>query len=82
MDKPEDKYNPVKNETSKKQNDYGEGNETEKDSANKEFKRLLYKQIPKDNEIWKGGYKCVREKLKEEPYLSIINEIKSKNTKD
>jgi hypothetical protein len=52
------------------------------DSANKEFKRLLREKIPKDNEIWSDGDKFVPEKFKEEPYLSIINEIKSNNTKD
>jgi hypothetical protein len=56
---------------------YGESNEIKKDRANEEFKRLLCKQLPKDDKIWSDGDKFDIEKFVKEPYLSIVNEIAS-----
>ena len=70
--------NPVEYETSKEKNDYGVSNEIQKDRANKEFKKRLCKKIPKTDEIWSDGDKFEFEKFGKEPYLSIVNEIASK----
>ena len=80
FDKREDKYESFESDTLSKKITYGESresNEIKKDRANEEFKRLLCKQIPKEDKIWSDGDKFDIKKFVKEPYLSIVNEIAS-----
>ena len=59
-----------------------ESNKIQKESEpHEEFKRLLFKQIPKKDKIWSDGDKFEIEKFLEEPYLGKVNKITSNHAK-
>jgi hypothetical protein len=59
-----------------------ESSKIQKESEpNQEFKRLLFKQIPKNDKIWSDGEYDI-EKFLIEPYLGKVNKIKSNHAKN